>query len=186
VRWPDFGSSSGMKTSLLAFALLSSAALAQTTGVPGINDLTVNWTGSGSTSCTSMCFPNGNTTIAFDVSMPTGAIAILAFNFCGCAPCSLPGPSNACAPAIPATACGGSNQSLDISVNAACGPIVFIPVATSTAGTVGATITIPPIPGPPCASAVLGVQGIVIDPCGLGVFAVPGPFVLTQAYTLQF
>lgn len=175
-----------MNPKLLAFLLSTSTALCQTTGVPGINDLTVNWTGSGTTSCTTMCFPNGNTVINFDVSMPIGGFAVLMFNFCACTPCSLPGPTNPCLPSIPLTACGPSNQSLDLNITAACGPTIFVPVTVSTAGTVGASIVIPPIPGLPCSSAVLGVQGVVIDPCGLGLFAVPGPFVLTQSYTLLF
>ncbi len=175
-----------MKTDLLAFVLTTSMALAQTTGVPGINDLTVNFSGSGSTSCTTFCFPNGNTVLQLGMSMPQSAVAVLAFNFCPCSPCSLPGPSNFCLPAIPATACGPSNQSLDLDTTAACGPTIFVAVSVNTAGTVGAAIPIPPLPGPPCSTAVLAVQGIVIDPCGAGLFAVPGPFVLTQAYTLQF
>ena len=186
VRSFDIGSSINMKLNLLAFLITASTALCQTTGVPGINDLTVNFTGSGTTSCTTMCFPNGNTAINFDVSMPVGAIAVLMFNFCPCSPCSLPGPANACFPSIPATACGPSNQSLDLNIAAACGPTMFVPVTVSTAGTVGLSLAIPPIPGVPCASAVLSVQGVVIDPCGLGLFAMPGPFVFTQSYTLLF
>ena len=39
------------------------------------------------------------------------------------------------------------------------------------------------------ADAVKGqtlVQGVVIDPCGAGLFSMPGPFVFTQSYTLLF
>lgn len=171
---------------LLFASQLLCAAFAQTTGVVGINDLTVNAMGSGSTSCTPLCFPNGNVTLNFDVSAPAGSVALLLFNFCPCSPCSLPGPSNACLPAIPATACGGSNQSLDLDMTAACGIAFTVPVTLTTAGTLSAAVPIPPIPGTPCASLTLSTQAVIIDPCGLGIFAAPGPFVLSQAYTLQF
>ncbi len=171
---------------LLATALLAGFAATQTTGVPGINDYTINGLGSGATSCSSLCFPNGNLTLNLAVSAPAGAIAIVLFNFCPCSTCSLAGPLNTCSPSIPATACGGSNQSLDMNLTAACGIAFSAVVTTNTAGTMSLPLSIPPIPGPPCASAVLSTQAVVIDPCGLGLFAVPGPFVLTQSFTLLF
>jgi len=185
VRWQRFGPSQGMSTKTLAFLLTAGAAMAQTTGVPGINDLTVNWAGSGTTSCTSMCFPNGNVALNFDVSAPVGAVAVLLFSFCPCTTCSLPGPANTCLPTIPATACGGSNQSLDLDMSPPCGITVSIPVTVNSAGTLGTTVNIPPIAGIPCTTP-LAVQAVVIDPCGAGLFAVPGPFVMTQSYTLWF
>jgi hypothetical protein len=167
-------------------SLLAAAALAQTTGVLGINDYTVNGLGSGSTSCTTLCFPGGGLTLNLDVSAPAGAIAIVLVNFCPCQTCTLTGPSNACLPAIPATACGSSNQSFDMDLTAACG-IAFSAVVTLTsAGTLSLPLPIPALTGPPCAAATLSTQAIVIDPCGSGLFAVPGPFVLTQSYTLNF
>ncbi|MBL8735016.1 MAG: hypothetical protein JNL12_01185 [Planctomycetes bacterium] len=174
-----------MKTHLLSLLLTAGAAVAQTTGVPGMNDLTVNWAGSGSTSCTSMCFPGGNVTLNLDVSAPPGATAFLLLSFCPCTTCSLPGPANGCFPTIPATACGGSNQSLDLDMSPPCGIVAVVPVAVNSAGTLGTQVPIPPLAGPPCTTA-LAIQAVVIDPCGAGVFAMPGPFVLTQAYTLWF
>ncbi|MCB9877999.1 MAG: hypothetical protein H6835_10400 [Planctomycetes bacterium] len=175
-----------MKTiRLIAFLFSLGAAIAQTTGTPGINDLTVNNLGSGSTSCTSLCFPNGNVTLNFDISAPSG-FAILIFGFCPCATCSLAGPSNSCLPAIPATACGGSNQSLDIDMTAGCGIAALIPVSVAADGTLSVSVPIPGFSGPPCGNATLSVQGVVIDPCGAGLFSMPGPFVFTQSYTLLF
>ena len=90
-------------------------------------------------------------------------------------------------PVIPATACGGSNQSADINLTAACGIALSLVMTTNSAGTVGAVLNIPPLPGPPCGVISLSTQAVVINPCGLGVPpAFGGPFVLTQAYTLNF
>ena len=57
--------------------------------------------------------------------------------------------------------------------------------AVATAGTLSLQVPIPPIIGFPC-TTVLSVQAVMIDPCGLGVFAMPGPFVLSQSYSLLF
>ncbi len=174
--------------SATAFLLTAAAALAQTTGVPGMNDLTVNTMGSGTTSCTTFCFPNGGLTLNFQVSAPPGASAIALFSFCPCTTCTLPGPTNSCFPTIPSTACGSStNQSLDLDITAACGGLISVPM-TNTAGVVGLSMSlnIPTFLGLPCTNATLAVQAVVIDPCGQGLFGVTGPFVMTQAYTLQF
>ncbi|MEO6597766.1 MAG: hypothetical protein ABIP94_23725 [Planctomycetota bacterium] len=171
---------------LLATPLLAFPALAQVTGVPGINDLTVNGLGSGGTSCVPLCFPNGNLTLNLAVSAPPGAIILVFANFCPCLTCQLPGPSNPCVPAIPATACGGSNQSFDMDLSAGCGLSFSAVMTVNSTGVLGLSLPIPPLPGPPCTVATLSTQAVVIDPCGLGLFAVPGPFVLTQAFTLLF
>lgn len=172
--------------SLLVGLLLGTSLVAQTTGVPGINDLTVNGFGSGATSCATICYANGNVTLNYTASVPTGAFVLVFFTFCPCNVCTLPGPSNTCSPAIPATACGGSNQSLDLDLNAACGPLLSLPMSINTAGVFGLSISIPPFTGLPCSNAVLTAQAVVIDPCGSGLFAVPGPFVFTQAITTLF
>ena len=175
-----------LSTLPLALILAICPALAQTTGVVGINDLTINSLGSGTTSCASFCFPNGGVTLNMMVTSPPGSFAIALFNFCPCQVCSLPGPSNTCVPAIPATACGPSNQSLDLDLTAACGLSVIMVMPPSTAGTPFLSVPIPTLPGPPCATASLTVQAVVLDPCGLGLFALPGPLVMTQAITLLF
>lgn len=171
-----------LRHTLLAALATASFALAQVTGVPGINDYTVNGLTSGSVSCTTQCNATPvNLNLA--VSTAPGNIVIFAFSFCPCFAgftCELP---NACLPAIPSTACGSStNQSLDIQLG--CVTTFFAGVA----GTAGATMTLS-IPSlgtiPPC-SVQLATQAIVIDPCGLGLSFLPGPFVLTQAYDLLF
>lgn len=174
-----------MKTNLLAVLLTAGAAIAQTTGVPGLNDLTVNLMGSGSTSCSPFCFPGGNVTIALDLSAPPGASGFLLLSFCRCLPCQLNAPTNTCAPAIPLTACGGSNQSLDLDMSLPCGIAAVVPFAVTTAGTLQLLVPIPTIVGFPCTTP-LSVQAVVVDPCGLGLFAMPGPYVLSQSYTLLF
>lgn len=172
--------------SLLLNLLLAAPLAAQTTGVPGINDLDVNGFGAGTTSCSTICYPNGGVTLNYSASVPAGAIVLVFFTFCPCLPCMLNAPANACLPTIPATACGGSNQSLDLNINAACGPILSLPMSINTAGVLGLSINIPTFTGLPCTNAVLTAQAVVIDPCGLGLFAAPGPFVFTQAITTVF
>lgn len=175
-----------LRTAAFAF-LLATTATAQTTGVIGINDYTVSGLGSGSTSCTPLCFPNGGVTLNLAISAPAGSFAIVVFNFCPCTACSLPAPANACLPAIPPTACGASNQSLDMNLTAACGIAFSAFVATNSAGTLSLALPIPTITGPPCLNFTISTQAAVINPCGLGVPGlVPGPFVLTQGYTLNF
>ncbi len=173
--------------SLLAAFLAIAPAFAQTTGVVGINDLTINSLGSGTTSCAPLCFPGGNTVLNFAVSAPLGAIGFVFINFCPCLPCQLSGPSNACVPAIPATACGLSNQSFDMDLSPPCGLPVTLTLIPNSAGVYAASIAIPPLPGLPCSGVwTISAQAMVFNGCGLGVFAVPGPFVLTQAFTINF
>lgn len=175
-----------MRRLLPTFAL-AAASIAQTTGVPGINDLEVNGFGSGATSCATTCFPNGNVTLNYTANVPAGAFVIVLFTFCPCATCQLPGPTNSCLPAIPNTACGfTTNQSFDLDLNAACGPLLALPMAVNSAGVMGLSMPIPGFTGLPCTNAVLTAQAIVVDPCGLGLFALPGPFVFTQAITTWF
>ncbi len=180
-----------MRTSLVpllpaVFALGSTVA--QTTGVVGTNDYTINSLGSGGTSCVSLCFPNGNVVLNLAVSAPLGAIGIVFFNFCPCLTCQLPGPINSCAPPIPNTACGSStNQALDLDISPPCGLPVSLTMFVSSAGVYTASLAIPPLPGPPCSGVwQISTQAIVFSSCGLGLTAAPGPFVLTQAFTLNF
>ena len=56
----------------------------------------------------------------------------------------------------------------------------------NSAGLMGLSVNIPTFTGLPCTNAVLTAQAIVFDACGLGLFAVPGPFVFTQAITTYF
>ena len=169
-------------------ASLTLGAAAQTTGVPLTNDYTVNSLGSGATSCVNLCFPNGNVTLNLAVSAPLGAIGIVFFNFCPCLPCQLPGPVNTCVPPSPLTACGSStNQSLDMDISPPCGLPVSLTMFVNTAGVYSATLPIPSLPGVPCSGVwQLSTQAIVFSSCGLGLTAAPGPFVLTQAFTLNF
>lgn len=173
--------------SLLAVALAIGSALAQTTGVVGTNDYTINSLGSGGTSCVPLCFPNGGLVLNLAVSAPLGAIGIAFFNFCPCLPCQLPGPSNACVPPIPATACFGSNQSFDMDLSPPCGVPFNVTLIPNTAGVYAASVPIPPLPGAPCSGLwTLSTQAIVFSSCGLGLTAAPGPYVLTQSFTLNF
>jgi hypothetical protein len=169
---------------LLPVALLLSIAGAQTTGVPGTNDYTLNALGSGTTSCTFLCFPTP-VTLSMQAWTPTGNFVFFLFSFCPCFGCSQNWSPNACVPAIPPTACGSTtNQSVDILPQPGC-PLFVVGSAISVGGVATFNWVLPPL-GPPCASARGSTQALIFSPCGVGSSAFPGPFVLSQAYNLAF
>src|SRR5687768_16435950 len=105
-----------MKLPLLAITSCFTAALAvaQTTGVNGINNYTIAPGCSGTQSCTSCCFTTP-VPLVCTVSTAPGRAVIFYFSFCPCLTCFMPGPANPCVPTIPATACGSStNQAFEI------------------------------------------------------------------------
>lgn len=175
-----------MHHALLSLLATAGLTVAQTTGVPGINDYTVNSLGSGSTSCSTLCFPGGGLTLNLQITQPGGALGLILINFCPCLACQLTAPTNACLPAIPSTACGPSNQSLDLDLSPPCGIPFSQVVFPNSAGVLSLQVPIPAFTGAPCTNAVISTQGIVFDACGLGLFALPGPMVMTQSYTILF
>lgn len=175
-----------MRALRLVLASLAIAALgrAQTTGVPGINDYTINSpTCSGSPSCQTCCFATP-VTLSCNVSTAPGNVAVIVWSFCPCSAGFMCGGTNACVPAIPTTACGNTtNTSYDLILG--CVSSTFVVVANGS-GNATLSLPIPSIgPAPPC-SVTLSSQAVVIDPCGLGVALFPGPFVTTQAYSVNF
>lgn len=68
---------------------LSGISLAQTTGLPGLNNYTISGLGSGSTSCTTLTLTPGFHT--FDVSCLPGATVSYFVNIVPCAPSSIIG-----------------------------------------------------------------------------------------------
>ena len=64
-------------TTLVALAALATMGPAQTTGVPGVNDFTINGQNSGSTSCSSIIVLGG-TPLSLEVSAGPGEALILA------------------------------------------------------------------------------------------------------------
>jgi hypothetical protein len=170
---------------LLASLASVSFAAAQVTGVPGINDYTINApVCAGSPSCTTCCF---QTPVALNCNVSTtpGNLVVVIWSFCPCFAGFACGPINACVPPIPNTACGSTtNQSLDLQLG--CVMTTFVGVA-NTAGIAPVTLNIPNLgPALPCSIGPLSTQAVVLDPCGLGVAAFPGPFVATQAYDVWF
>ena len=172
---------------LLSRLLLSLAApsfaIAQTTGVPGINDYTISGSLSGSASCTTLCFATP-ANLNLNVSTAPGNLVIFAWSFCPCFGGFVCGGPNACFPTIPTTACGSStNQSLDLQLG--CVLTTFSAVANAT-GNASMLLPIPSIgPLPPC-SFPMASQALILDPCGVGLSILPGPFVLSQAYDVLF
>jgi hypothetical protein len=162
-------------------------AVAQTTGVPGINHYTIMGGGAicnGSPSCTTCCFFTP-VTLACNVSTAPGNLVVILWSFCPCTAGFLCGPINACVPAIPNTACTSTtNQSFDLALG--CVMTTFVGVANTT-GNATVNISFPTLgPAAPCSIGPLGTQAVVLDPCGLGVTIFPGPFVATQAYDVSF
>ncbi len=179
-----------MNQPFLASLLLTAAPLlAQTTGVAGINDYTVNGSTPGSTSCASLCFPNGNLPLTFAVNTVPGNPVLVVVTDCPCRGCITPWFNNTCSPAIPPASfplCAGTNQSLDLFLGPGCNVIFLAWMTANAAGQASMTVNVPPFTTPPC-SQVFATQAIVIDACGTGGPTTgPGPFVITQAYTLVF
>jgi hypothetical protein len=170
-----------------ASVLLTTAALAQTTGVAGINDFTINGSTPGSASCTNMCFPTP-VNLNLDVSTVNGNFVIYLFSFCPCVPCVWPWGTNSCSPSIPMTACGSTtNQSFDLLLAATCGTQI-IGTGIAVGGVASMTFSVPAMTGLPCTNLRTGLQAVVLDWCGVGSAgtALNGPFVLTQGYSVDF
>jgi hypothetical protein len=174
---------------LLLTALLASPAPAQTTGVAGINDYTINGLTAGSTSCPNLCFP-APTVLTLSVSTAPGNPVMMFFTPCACRVCSVAWFANGCLPLIPPALtppCNGTtNQSLDMALSIGC-PIVYSAfLIADAAGIANLTLSVPTFGTAPCA-ATFSTQAVVFDVCGTGGNPVgPGPFVLTQAYTVNF
>ena len=147
----------------LAAALLAVPAFAQTTGVPGVNDLTLNGVGSGGTSCVAYQVPAGPSTLAIGITSAGNEPLIGAF-------------SNACVPGAVLTA--DPLYTLDLNpaglAIAFDGTGIFLPpnpltpfFNTPASGVWGLTITINPPLGP-----VLSLQTALLGPgfaTGLGL-----------------
>ena len=175
-------------------ALLAAIAplAAQTTGVAGINDYTVNGVAPGSSSCPQVCIPTPGI-ITMNVNTVPGAFVVIVFTDCPCRGCAIPWAANACTPAIPNgifPACSTTNQSIDFFPIPGCN-VIWSGTAIATAA--GQATILLPVPliaigTVPCSTfQMISTQAIVFDPCGLGGVPIgPGPFVLTQAYDVTF
>jgi hypothetical protein len=157
---------------LLSASLLATNASAGVTGVPGINDYTINTAcASGSMSCTP-CNYVSPLTMNFDVSTAPGAPVVFAFTFCPCSPDFVFLPPVSCA--LPFTSFGTtSNQSIDLTLGCV---ITFVSAAAAATGVASVSFPVPTLSAP----ITLGTQAAVVGlPC-----AVPSAFVMTQAYSL--
>lgn len=167
----------GSRSSLLA-ALLLSAFLLETdasagvTGVPFVNDYTINTTClSASTSC-NPCSYVSPITMSFDVTTTPGMPVVFAFGFCPCSADFAFLPPVACG--LPFTSFGATtNQSIDISLGC---PITFIVGTSLATGVANITFPVPLLTAPITLSTQAAVVGL---PC-----AAPTAFVMTQAYSL--
>jgi hypothetical protein len=174
-----------MRLPSLALGVFFTAAVtsAQVTGVPGMNHYTIAPGCSGTQSCVSCCFLTPVTLTCNDSTAPARAV-IFYFSFCPCTTCFMAGPVNACVPTIASTACGSTtNQAFEVLLGCVSSSSL---VLANTAGLATFSLPVPALgPVAPC-SINLATQAVVIDPCGAGLNAAPGPFVFTQAYSLNF
>ena len=172
-----------MLLSLARAALLGAAPLvaapaaapAQTTGVPGLSDYTVNGIGSGGTSCRSLVLAPGRAGFAVRTAAP-GQVVVLAFSALPCAPASLCLAGSPCP--LPATACGGTtSQSVDLGLDAL---ILAVRVTTPSGGGGQAQLQLNLPPG-----LHFSTQAAVLDPaCGTSLLGF-APVLLTQAYDVR-
>lgn len=176
----------------LGLALACGSLTAQVTGVPGINDYTINGSTSGSQSCTALCMPSP-LLLTMAVNTVPGAPVVIVWTDCPCRGCAVPWPANACTPAIPfgtIPACLTTNQSLDFFPVPGCNILFQATLIANAAGVASLTVAVPPLSAGtvPCGpNTRLSTQAVVIDPCGVGGLPLgPGPFVLTQAYDVGF
>ncbi len=158
---------------VLLLGLTAGSLSAQTTGVPGINDYTINGQDSGSTSCTQVAI-GGSIVSNFNISTSSGTPVLFMFSLC---PCS---PGNQCVPTptctfLPMTACGGlSNQSLDLVPTC----ILTSQFAISDGiGNANMNLFIP-------YGLTFSTQAFVLDPTGGGCAAPTFPGTFTQAYNV--
>jgi hypothetical protein len=174
----------------LALSITAPAAVAQVTGVAGINDYTLNGLVPGSTSCTSLCFASP-LTLTMTVQASVGSVVVIVWTDCPCRGCSIPWPPNACFPAIPLgplPPCATTNQSVDFLPVPGCNILFQATVFANSAGVASINVSVPSIgiASSPC-SVRLSTQAVVLDPCGNGGIPLgPGPFVMTQAYDVGF
>ena len=149
-----------MRTSLSLAAALLVVALpihAQTTGIPGFNDYTINALGSGSTSCTSLTFITP-LTLTFQVSGAPVTPVMIYLSFAPCIP-------------APPTSLSCQGTSLNLATIPPPFPLAF--GFTNFAGIYTFSLPLPPI-SPPITVATQSI--LLCIPSFLPLF--------TQAYDL--
>ncbi len=147
-----------LASAAFALALLVTPASAQTTGILGLNDFTVNGSFPGSTSCGTVITSSPLT--FFTAGSPTSSACALFLDPCGCSSGTL--------------AFSSSCHSLGFtSFDLGMCPIVTVPM--TPAGPPGAYV-LGPIPVPP--GLRFGAQSVLLDSSCVV------PFLFTQAYSV--
>lgn len=177
---------------ILTLAAVAAPLAAQTTGVAGINDYTVNGSTPGSSSCPAVCIPTPGT-ITMTVNTVPGAFVIFVWTDCPCTGCAIPWAANVCTPSIPngtSSACASTNQSLDFLPVPGCNILFTGTAFANAAGLASIVLTVGSLGNGtvPCGPFNrLSTQAVVFDPCGVGGIPLgAGPFVVTQAYDVGF
>lgn len=142
-----------VSTVVLGLALFASPATAQVTGVPGINDYTINGSISGSTSCNVVTIPAGGL-ITFNINGANpGSLAAIIVG------ASVPGSACFCTPGwlpLPLSSCVGV-QSLDFPMfSAVCSTVIVV-------GTLDGAGNFTVVGGPCPPATRLATQAVVVD-----------------------
>lgn len=160
----------------LSLCVLASPLAAQTTGVPGANDLTVRLPptyvpqGSGATSCNNLGFvPGAPFVVAYEVSASTATGAFLMLGFAGCTAAGLPFMPSATA-ACAGTPAGTPLTNLWFSINFGGGSPFAVPGIMNSAGMARWNFNIPAGPG------TMWAQAVLLDACS------PTGFKFSQAH----
>lgn len=169
-------SARALMSALVVAAVVSAQG---TTGVVGINDLTINGSVSGSKSCTPVAL-NCPATIQFDVSCAPFAPVAIYLSPCPCfADWACLG-STTCL--IPATACGNTaNQSVDLNLTCSLYELAF--GGSNALGDYSSVIPVPPVLCGSGLTLTFAVQAVVFDIGCVNLSPVlPFHLLLTQAY----
>ncbi len=140
---------------LVVLTVIAGILPAQTTGVVGVNDLTINTLGTTTTSCNPLgLILTQPGALTFDLSCPPGTIGIVAIGI-GCAGGCGGFPFFPTAPCAGGPACAGTNLWWSIGT-----PILTVVVPSNAAGIAQLVVPMVSVPAG-CASA----QGANFDPC---------------------
>lgn len=158
-----------VRRTVLVLGLAGAVAAQGTTGVPTINDYTLNGMTSGSSSCTLLSpFPSGPAVLK--VSTAPGAPVVFMFNLgCPCKTCFFPWAPATC-PMPPLLCATFTNQAFELTNFPGC-TLLSAGVFAGASGSATLTVIVPPM-------IRFSTQAVLLHPCNAGL-------VFTQAYDVS-
>lgn len=155
----------------IATALATGPAAQGTTGVPTINDYTLNGMTSGSSSCT-LLFPFASGPAVLKISTAPNAPTVFLFNLnCPCKTCLFPWVPATC-PMPPLTCATFTNQAFELNTGFATCVFLSASATADASGTASITVVVPPM-------IRFSTQAVLLHPCS------PSTLVFTQAYDVS-